>query len=114
MGGDAQPQIILQVLARWLASGQPPATSVAAGRWVLSGGPTGFDTWLGRGDRLRVVVEGHAPGTWAPGLAARGHRVEIAGEYSSRFGHAHLIVDAGDHLAAGTDPRPRFGASAGY
>ena len=114
MGGDAQPQILLQVLARWLVSGQEPGDVVAAGRWVLSGGETGFDTWYRGGDHLTVVVEGQAPDGWAPGLARRGHRVEVADGYAHRFGHAHLITVSGDHLAGATDPRPRFGAAAGF
>ena len=32
MGGDAQPQIIVQLLARLLHAGQDPATAIAAAR----------------------------------------------------------------------------------
>jgi gamma-glutamyltranspeptidase / glutathione hydrolase len=114
MGGDGQPQILLQLLARALVNGEAPGSAVAAGRWLLTGGPTGFDTWHEGGNALTVEIEGQAPSSWANGLARRGHRVEVTGEFSHAFGHAHLIVANADHLAAGTDPRPRFGAAAGY
>ena len=114
MGGDGQPQILLQLLARCLVSGQQPGPVVASGRWVLTGGSTGFDTWHEDADHMTVLIEGHAPSQWADGLSRRGHRVELADEFSHAFGHAHLIVAEDDYLAAGTDPRPRFGSAAGY
>jgi gamma-glutamyltranspeptidase/glutathione hydrolase len=132
MGGDGQPQILLQVLARHLLGGEDPADAVAAGRWVLRAEQpgTGFDTW-GAGGRVVVQVEGHAPRSWADGLTALGHRVERTEPFSSAFGHAHLITvdrgaagpasgslgsdDTGSGVVrAGTDPRPRGGAALGY
>ena len=74
MGGDAQPQIILQLLARMLRAGQDPATAIAAPRLALdvpSAGP--FRLWWG--EDLGVVVEADAPSGWAEGLAGRGHVV---------------------------------------
>ena len=68
MGGDQQPQIISQLLARLLRAGQDPATAVAAARLVLdapSAGP--FRLWWG--DDLSVLVEADAPAGWAEGLA---------------------------------------------
>jgi gamma-glutamyltranspeptidase/glutathione hydrolase len=132
MGGDGQPQILLQVLARHLLGGEDPADAVAAGRWVLRAEQpgTGFDTW-GAGGRVVVQVEGHAPKSWASGLTALGHEVERTESFSGAFGHAHLIAvdrrpaslrSAGTATAgtgsgvlrAGTDPRPRSGAALGY
>jgi gamma-glutamyltranspeptidase/glutathione hydrolase len=113
MGGDSQPQILLQLLARLLAAGEPPARAVAAGRFVLSGAAGGFATWNERGD-VRVDVEGQAPADWAEGLAGRGHRVQGFPGYDHHFGHAHVITVAADHLAGATDPRPRTGLAAGY
>jgi gamma-glutamyltranspeptidase/glutathione hydrolase len=113
MGGDSQPQILLQLLARLLAGGQAPAEAVAAGRFVLTGKGGGFATWQDRGD-VRVDVEGQAPGGWDEGLAARGHRVQRFPPFDHHFGHAHVITVAGDHLAGATDPRPRTGLAAGY
>lgn len=114
MGGDGQPQILLQILTRHLLNAQQPGPAVAAGRWLLTGGPSGFDTWQGGADQMTVLLEGHAPSSWDDGLTSRGHRVERTAEFSHAFGHAHLIAAHGDYLAAGTDPRPRFGAAAGY
>jgi gamma-glutamyltranspeptidase/glutathione hydrolase len=113
MGGDSQPQILLQVLARWLVADQSPGPTIAAGRWALTGGPTAFDTW-GAPEAQKVLVEGHASARWAPGLTALGHDVVGLGALHGAFGHAHLIRVEADHLAGATDPRPGSGAAAGY
>ena len=113
MGGDSQPQILLQLLARLLAAGQSPGRAVAAGRWVLRAGDTGFTTWS-EGGRVTVDVEGHAPPGWDDGLAARGHEVARQEPFGNGFGHAHVIVAAGDRLAGASDPRPRAGGVAGW
>ncbi len=112
MGGDSQPQVVLQLLARLLAAGQDPATAVAAGRWVLGSrrDPT-FDVWQDP-ESIRVRVEGHAPAGWAPGLADRGHAVEPMDDYDYRAGHAHVIVRHDDHLAGAADPRALGGGVA--
>jgi gamma-glutamyltranspeptidase/glutathione hydrolase len=119
MGGDAQPQIVLQLLARLLAAGEPPGPAVAAGRFAL--GPRaprvpadGFSTWVEQG-RVAVEIEGHAPAGWAAGLQERGHDVRLAPAYDSRFGHAHAIVVRPDGtLEAAADPRPRAGGAVGW
>ena len=54
MGGQSQPQILLQLLARRLRAGQAPADALAGGRWVLDGDA--------------VAVEAHAPTDWFAGL----------------------------------------------
>lgn len=117
MGGDAQPQVVLQLLARLLHGGQSPATAIAAPRWLLVGGhpeATGsFDTWDAAGE-VRVRIESHAPAAWGDGLAARGHRVERAQAFAPRFGHAHVVQQQGDALAGAADPRARDGAAVGY
>ena len=113
MGGDGQPQVLLQLLARLLHSGQAPGTAVGAGRWVLEGGGTAFDTWAARGT-VTVRLEGNAPSQWADGLRARGHTVETAEAFSHAFGHAHVIEVADDHLAGASDPRARGGAAVAW
>jgi len=118
MGGDAQPQVVLQLLARLLAAGQRPGPALAAGRFALAprdpAGADGFSTWLGRGD-VAVEVEGHAPPGWAPGLAGRGHHVRRAPAVDSRFGHAQVILVRPDgSLEAAADPRPRAAGVAGW
>lgn len=113
MGGDGQPQTLLQLLARLLHTGQAPADAVAAGRWTLTGGSTGFDTWGERG-RVGVVVEGHAPESWDDGLRMRGHDVERTMPFSHQFGHAHVIRVEGGGLTGASDPRALTGAAVGY
>jgi gamma-glutamyltranspeptidase/glutathione hydrolase len=121
MGGDAQPQILLQLLARLLQVGDDPAHAVAFGRWSLGaplgadGRPSGdgFETWVQRG-RVTVRLEGHAPTGWAPGLRRLGHEVVVDEAWSGAFGHAH-VIDVGDGvLAGGSDPRAAAGGVAGW
>lgn len=115
MGGDSQPQILLQLLARTLGAGQSPSTAIGAGRWSLltAGGPgSGFDTWQERG-RVRVMLESTAPNAWPDALASMGHDVMTA-EYGRAFGHAHLITVEDDHLAGAADPRALSGAAAAW
>ncbi len=112
MGGDQQPQILLQLLARTLGSDESPGRAIGAGRFALTGS-SGFATWE-QGGAVKVAVEGNAPDRWSAGLAERGHLVEAAAPWSHGFGHAHLIAVQGDHLAGASDPRPRTGAAAGW
>jgi gamma-glutamyltranspeptidase/glutathione hydrolase len=115
MGGDSQPQILLQLLARLLHTRQSPGAAIAAGRWALAAQApgSGFDTWNQSG-RVRVQVEGHAPPTWDEGLRQRGHAVWRTDAFGHGFGHAHVIAVEDDHLAGASDPRSRAGAAAGY
>ena len=113
MGGDGQPQILLQVAARLFHHGQSPAAALHAGRWVLHGPVTGFDTWT---DPVgaHVLIEGQAPPEWHNGLIERGHDVRISPPFDSGFGHAHAIVIEPDGMLSGAaDPRTRIGSVAG-
>jgi gamma-glutamyltranspeptidase/glutathione hydrolase len=116
MGGDAQPQILLQLLARTLHGGEDPGDALAAGRFTLAapaGSPSGFSTWT-TGGRVVVQLEEQPPSAgWAEGLRARGHEVVIGSPWSGS-GHAHLIEVAGEILRGGTDPRPRAGGIAAW
>jgi gamma-glutamyltranspeptidase/glutathione hydrolase len=116
MGGDSQPQVLLQLLARRYGVGrspESPAAALAAGRWVLAGSETGYDVWAaGRGE-VRVAVEGHAPSTWPPGLAGLGHDVFSSPAWSGNFGHAHMIAFEGGVLSGAADPRALGGSAAG-
>ncbi len=99
MGGDAQPQINLQVLARMLRCAQDPATAIAAGRVVLdapSAGP--FRLWWG--DDLGVCLEAHAPSAWTEGLTERGHRVRGIGAFDP------TTVGCSQIIAVVTNPSP--------
>ena len=113
MGGDAQPQILLQLAARLFAAGTGVADAIAAGRWALRGAGTGFDTWTSGGPP-EVAIEAQAPGAWRSGLAARGHVVADAPPFDSGFGHAHaIVVEPSGSFAASADPRARVGSAAG-
>ena len=115
MGGDAQPQIVLQLVTRLLRHAQSrfPWETVDAGRFALRGPVTGFDSWTS-GRPPTVQVEGHAPDAWMTGLADRGHAVERRGRFDSGFGHAHCIVVRDDgSFAGGADSRSIVGTCAG-
>ncbi|MFC4535054.1 gamma-glutamyltransferase family protein [Sphaerisporangium dianthi] len=102
MGGDSQPQIMLQVLARLLVAGQSPGEAIGAPRWRLGPGDTGFDAWS-EPDEASVDVEEGGP--WSDGLRERGHDVRSL-PYGGSFGHAHLIDVRPDGVLAGAaDPR---------
>lgn len=113
MGGDAQPQIMLQIAARLFHHRQSPARAIGSGRWALTGPDTGFDTWTSpRGPG--VSIEGHAPPSWITELAERGHRTGGSPEWSSGFGHACAIVGGRDGMWVGSsDPRTVVGSCAG-
>ena len=113
MGGDAQPQILLQILTRLFHHGQSPSVAINAGRWALDGPLTGFDTWTGAGGPS-IGVEGHAPDGWVSGLTARGHRATSQPAWDSAFGHAHaIVVEPTGMLAGAADPRTVIGSAAG-
>ena len=113
MGGDAQPQILLQLAARLFRHGQSPAVAVNAGRWALRGPDTGFDTWTGW-TTPGVRLEGHCPPSWQEALAARGHKTSTAPAWDSEFGHAHVIVAEESGMFTGaSDPRCHIGSAAG-
>lgn len=113
MGGDAQPQILLQIAARLFHHGQSPTAAIDAARWILHGPDTGFETWTGDGGPL-VHVEGHAPADWVDALAARGHRSEQRPAWDSGFGHAHaIVVEPSGMFAGAADPRAVVGSAAG-
>ncbi|MCU1498251.1 MAG: Gamma-glutamyltransferase [Acidimicrobiales bacterium] len=110
MGGDSQPQVVLQLAARLLAHGQIVGDAVAAPRFVLSAGEHGFATWSGGPQTVRI--EAHAPEAWAPGLTERGHDVLVADFDPAGFGHASVIEVGADGLLAGAaDPRSMTGAA---
>jgi gamma-glutamyltranspeptidase/glutathione hydrolase len=114
MGGDAQPQICLQLLTR-LSAGASASDAVDSGRWqIAEEGGSGFGTWTRDRDgnlRQLIYVEDTAPADWDGGLRARGHVVQRLA-MSSAFGHAQVALVAGDHsLTAAADPRALTGAA---
>ncbi len=112
MGGDTQPQVVLQLAARLLAGGETAGDVIAAPRFAIARPEgTGFDTWADPAEQV-VRIEQHAPAGWADGLAARGHQVEVAGFDPAGFGNAALIEVRDDAMRAGADdPRAITGAA---
>ena len=118
MGGDAQPQILVQLLARLLRTGQDPATAIAAPRLTLdapSAGP--FRLWWG--EDLTVLVEADAPPAWHGGLTGHGHRVRTISAFDPvAVGCAQIIameLEAGGRrrLVGASDPRSPSGDAVG-
>jgi gamma-glutamyltranspeptidase/glutathione hydrolase len=124
MGGDAQPQILLQVLARMLPGGQDPATALAGARLALDAPEAGpFRLWWGDGDDLRVLVESNAPEEWVDGLRQRGHRVQPIGAFDpTAVGCSQVIAvvrptdddptQRQSHFVGAADPRSPNGGTA--
>jgi gamma-glutamyltranspeptidase / glutathione hydrolase len=119
MGGDQQPQIISQLLARLLVAGQDPATAIAAPRLVLDAPTAGpFRLWWG--EDLTVLMESDAPPRWREGLAAIGHQVRTIRAFDpTAVGCAQIIVagpperGAPRLLVGASDPRSPEGAAVG-
>jgi gamma-glutamyltranspeptidase/glutathione hydrolase len=88
MGGDAQPQIHLQLLARIFVAGEDAAAAVAAPRWTF--------------DRSTVLVEDGLPPLESLPRGLASMRLPVP----DLAGHAHVIrLLAGGLLDAGCDPR---------
>jgi gamma-glutamyltranspeptidase/glutathione hydrolase len=118
MGGDAQPQILVQLLARLLRAGHDPATAITAPRLTLdapSAGP--FRLWWG--EDLTVQVEADAPGAWREGLTGQGHRVRTISAFDPvAVGCAQIIQQEQDgggtrRQVAASDPRSPAGGALG-
>ena len=85
MGGEAQVQIHLQLLARILVAGEPPERAIAAPRWTFTA--------------AMLLVEGGLPPLAPPGL-------EVAlMPVADLAGHAHAILVEEGGLCAACDPR---------
>ncbi len=111
MGGDTQPQIVLQLLARLLHAGQSPGATIRSPRWAIGAGG-GFSVWDDP-DPLTTIEE-DAPASWESGLVARGHDVRRAPR-GANLGHAHVIVRGADGVLAGAaDPRALSGSATGW
>ncbi|MFL6205208.1 MAG: gamma-glutamyltransferase family protein [Acidimicrobiales bacterium] len=111
MGGDTQPQVVLQLLARLLHGRQSPGAAVRSPRWAIGGGG-GFDVWTG--DDPPTAIEWNAPDDWEAGLRARGHEV-VRAPRAANLGHAHAIVVGPEGMLAGAaDPRALTGAAIGW
>jgi len=85
MGGDAQVQIHLQLLARILVAGEPPERAIAAPRWTFTA--------------AMLLVEAGLPALAPPGLEVAPMPV------ADLAGHAHAILVEDGGLRAACDPR---------
>ncbi len=115
MGGDTQPQILLQLLAETLVHGWDPGRAIGAPRWRFTPaeGTDGFSTWQ-PGVRRKVQLEAPAAAGLAEALKSMGHLVEVLDDAHSQFGHAHMIdVMPSGALAGAADPRALTGIAAG-
>ena len=110
MGGDGQPQISLQLLARVLIAGQSTEAAMDAPRWMLTRDDASpFHVWNGDG-LPTVAIERDAPPGWASGLRRRGYDVTEMPAHDSSFGHAQLLRASADGLlSAASDPRSPAG-----
>lgn len=116
MGGDFQPQVLLQLLAA-LESGATPAQALDQPRWSVVGpGSDGFDAWETWPDGAvapAIALEAAAPIGWEQRLTERGHQVRRA-PAGAGFGHAHLVQRLPSGVLAGAaDPRAGTGAAHG-
>ncbi len=111
MGGDGQPQVVLQMAARLLQAGQRPGQILQAPRFTLTvPAAAGFNTWH---DPRQIAVALEPGSGWNQGLEQRKHRVETRDWGLGMFGHAHMIDVRSDHVAGAADPRARIGAALG-
>jgi gamma-glutamyltranspeptidase/glutathione hydrolase len=117
MGGDAQPLIIVQLLARLLRSGEDSATAISAARIVHEApGAPPFRLWQSPDQSL--LMESNAPPGWRGGLEARGHRVRVVGAFNPVDVGCSQIISVetvGDHLTftGASDPRSPDGDALG-
>lgn len=93
MGGDAQPQIHLQLLHRLVDRGWSLGEAVDAPRFVVD---------VADGS---VAIEARASAGMFQALTDRGHVVERLAGYDDRAGHAHVIEVTPHGYAAASDPR---------
>ncbi len=106
MGGDGQPQTQACVFSRYVYFGRPLQAAITAPRWLLG------RTWGQNTNSLKLEAR------FAPALAetlrARGHEVEVVGDFDEMMGHAGALVRHPDGVIEGaSDPRSD-GAAIGF
>jgi gamma-glutamyltranspeptidase len=107
MGGEAQPQIALQVSTRIARDGYDPQAAIDAPRWRW--GTDAAD------EPASVHVEARIGDACVAGLRARGHDVHVLANWDESLGHAGaIVIDASTGtFIGGADPRGD-GAAVGY
>ncbi|NNN12511.1 MAG: gamma-glutamyltranspeptidase [Acidimicrobiaceae bacterium] len=112
MGGDAQPQILLQLLVNRLILNMEPEAAISASRFILE--PPAplqtqtFSTWEKKG-KVSVRLESTANPQLAINLKRRGHSVRTAIPLDSTFGHSHMIQITDSAAVGFCDERSRGG-----
>lgn len=105
MGGDGQPQTQSAVFTRTLVHGMNPAAAIAAPRWLLG------RTWGQATESLKL--EGRFAPEVVADLRARGHEVDVLGDFDETMGHAGCVLRHADgNLEGGSDPRSDGGVAA--
>jgi gamma-glutamyltranspeptidase len=118
MGGDAQPQIHVQLLTAMLDFGLNPQQAISAPRWqsgrayLDSGvdslpGQRGVDEPLNPNIAEVVHLENRFPEEIPAQLAGLGHHIQTLGPWEDAMGHAQAIaIDSKNRIFAGAaDPR---------
>lgn len=121
MGGDAQPQIHVQLLTAMLDFGMNAQQAIAAPRWrsglvrvnpvrgrqEIMQGLRGVDGHLDRDLEELVMLERRFPGGVPLLLDILGHRTNVAEPWDDRMGHAQaIVIDPSSHIFEGAaDPR---------
>lgn len=121
MGGDAQPQVHVQLLSAMLDFGLNPQQALAAPRWrsgrmrisrtgrreEIISGQRGVDKRLERDIVDMVLLERRFPNGIPLLLEILGHRVLVEGPWEDRMGHAQaIVINPATYLFEGAaDPR---------
>lgn len=107
MGGDAQPQIALQISTAIVVDDIDPQAAIERPRWRLARDA--------QDEAARLHVEARVGQACIAGLRARGHDVDVLGDWEESMGHAGAIVidRAEGVLSGGSDPRSD-GAALGF
>ncbi len=120
MGGDAQPQIHVQLLSAMLDFALNPQQAISAPRWQSGRayledhagsdtlpGQSGIDEYLNPNIVEVVQMESRFPENIPEQLTQLGHHIQTLGDWEDAMGHAQAIMlHADSQLFAGAaDPR---------
>lgn len=106
MGGDGQPQTQAAVFTRHVVFNQALQHAVSSPRWLLG------RTWGSASETLKL--EARLGAKLIDDLRARGHDVEVLGDFEETMGHAGALVrHPNGSLEGAFDPRGDGGV-AGY
>ncbi|MDQ6780122.1 MAG: gamma-glutamyltransferase [Candidatus Eremiobacteraeota bacterium] len=106
MGGEGQPQTALQLSTRIARFAMDPQAAIEAPRWRWG------QSYIGEAASLHL--ESRFGTACIAALRARGHTVNVVGEWDEAMGHAGaIVVEADGVLHGGADPRGD-GAAVGW